>query len=281
MICGFIDAQRVVGHRVELICRVLREQGLAVTPRSYRSWKAATSVPARVVSDAAVLDVLRGLKTGGPDGGPLPEVLYGRRKMTSWLRRNGFPDIGKRTVNRLMRVEGMNGVVRGARTRTTIGAKPGADKVRAADLLKRNFRTGAPNRAWVTDFTYVATWAGFVYVAFAIDLFSRAAVGWSIATVKDVAFVEACLSMALWRRDQRGRPVPAGMVHHSDAGSTPRSGSPKPLSCTDSPRPSEPSGMPWTTLPRSRSWAFTRTRRSGRTPRSAAGRCATSPTWNA
>jgi len=127
-----------------------------------------------------------------------------------------FPDIGKRTVNRLMRVEGMNGVVRGARTRTTIGAKPGADKVRAADLLKRNFRTGAPNRAWVTDFTYVATWAGFVYVAFAIDLFSRAAVGWSIATVKDVAFVEACLSMALWRRDQRGRPVPAGMVHHSD-----------------------------------------------------------------
>jgi len=219
LICGFIDAQRVVGHRVELICRVLREQGLAVTPRSYRSWKAATAVPARVVSDAAVLDVLRGLKTGGPDGGPLPEVLYGRRKMTSWLRRNGFPDIGKRTVNRLMRVEGMNGVVRGARTRTTIGAKPGADKVRAADLLKRNFRTGAPNRAWVTDFTYVATWAGFVYVAFAIDLFSRAAVGWSIATVKDVAFVEACLSMALWRRDQRGRPVPAGMVHHSDAGS--------------------------------------------------------------
>ena len=118
-----------------------------------------------------------------------------------------------------MRVEAMNGVIRGARTRTTIGAKPGADKVRAADLLKRNFRTGAPNRAWVTDFTYVATWAGFVYVAFAIDLFSRAAVGWSIATVKDVAFVEACLSMALWRRDQRGRPVPAGMVHHSDAGS--------------------------------------------------------------
>jgi len=176
-------------------------------------------VPARVCSDASVVDVLRGLNTGGPDGGPLPEVLYGRRKMTSWLRRNGFPDIGKRTVDRLMRQEGMNGVVRGARTRTTIGAKAGTDKVRAADLLKRNFRTGAPNRAWVTDFTYVATAVGFVYVAFAIDLFSRAVVGWSIATVKDVAFVEACLHMALWRRDQHGRPVPAGMVHHSDAGS--------------------------------------------------------------
>ncbi len=67
--------------------------------------------------------------------------------------------------------------------------------------------------------TYVATWAGFVYVAFAIDLFSRAVVGWSIATVKDVAFVEACLKMALWRRDHHGQQIPAGMVHHSDAGS--------------------------------------------------------------
>ncbi len=219
MICGFIDAQRVVGHRVELICQVLREQGLAVTPRSYRSWRAATAVPARVVGDAAIIDVLRGLRTGGPDGGPLPEVLYGRRKMTRWLRRNGFPDVGKRTVDRLMGWEQMRGVIRGARTRTTIGAPVGAERVRAADLLHRNFRTSAPNRGWVTDFTYVATWAGFVYVAFAIDLFSRAVVGWSIATVKDVAFVEACLKMALWRRDHHGQPIPPGMVHHSDAGS--------------------------------------------------------------
>jgi len=219
LICGFIDAQRVVGHRVELICQVLREQGLAVTPRSYRSWRAATGVPDRVLSDAAVIDVLKGLRTGGPEGGPLPEVLYGRRKMTRWLARNGFPDIGKRTVDRLMRGEEMFGVIRGAQTRTTIGAKADAEKVRAADLLKRNFHTDTPNRAWVTDFTYVATWAGFVYVAFAIDLFSRSIVGWSTATVKDVAFIEACLKMALWRRDQHGQPVPPGMVHHSDAGS--------------------------------------------------------------
>ena len=73
--------------------------------------------------------------------------------MTRWLCRNGFPDIGKRTVDRLMRDEGMRGVIRGARTRTTIGAKPGTAILRAPDLLKRNFRTGAPNRAWVTDFT--------------------------------------------------------------------------------------------------------------------------------
>jgi putative transposase len=65
----------------------------------------------------------------------------------------------------------------------------------------------------------VATWIGFVYVAFAVDLFSRAIVGWSAATVKDVAFVEACLRTALWRRDHTGRPVATGMIHHSDAGS--------------------------------------------------------------
>lgn len=90
--------------------------------------------------------------------------------------------------------------------------------MRAGDLLNRDFRTTAPNRAWVTDFTYVATWSGFAYVAFAIDLYSRAIVGWSAASTKDVTFVEACLSMALWRRDHTGRPVPAGMIHHSDAG---------------------------------------------------------------
>jgi putative transposase len=65
----------------------------------------------------------------------------------------------------------------------------------------------------------VPTWSGFVYVALAIDLYSRAIVGWSAATIKDVAFVEDCLAMALWRRDQAGRPVRPGMIHHSDAGS--------------------------------------------------------------
>jgi IS30 family transposase len=67
--------------------------------------------------------------------------------------------------------------------------------------------------------TYVATWSGFVYVAFAIDLFSRAIVGWQVSTIKDTPFVEACLKMALWRRDHTGRPISPGMIHHSDAGS--------------------------------------------------------------
>ena len=206
---------RAEGFGVEPICRVLREQGLAVAPRTYRSWKSKPAAD-RTFSDAAVIAELRRIRTGGPGGRPLPEVLYGRRKMTAWLDRTTFPGISKHTVDRLMTAEGMNGLVRGRRTCTTI---PGKDSRRAEDLLNRHFRTVAPNRAWVTDFTYVATWSGFVYVAFAIDLFSRAVVGWSAATVKDVSFVEQCLAMALWRRDHAGRPVPAGMIHHSDAGS--------------------------------------------------------------
>ncbi len=160
--------------------------------------------------------MLLNVRTGN-EGRPLPEVLYGRRKMTAWLARNGFPDVSKHTVDRLMRDEGMNGLVRGRSARTTVPAKTGG--VRAADLLNRIFTSPRPNHAWVTDFTYVRTWCGFVYVAFAIDLSSRAIVGWSASTTKDVNFVEQCLQMALWRRDHTSRPVPAGMIHHSDAGS--------------------------------------------------------------
>jgi transposase InsO family protein len=135
--------------------------------------------------------------------------------MTVWLARNGFGGVSKHTVDRLMRHLGMHGLVRGRGTRTTVAAKHGT---RAADLLRRCFTAPRPNHAWVTDFTYVATWAGFVYVAFAIDLYSRAIVGWSASTVKDTTFVEDCLRMALWRREHSRRPVPAGMIHHSDAG---------------------------------------------------------------
>ena len=173
------------------------------------------------MTDAEILDRLRALATGGPGGRPAPEILYRRRKMTDWLNRglaaDGAAPVSKHTVDRLMRQLGMRGLVRGRGVRTTVPAGDGGR--RAADLLQRRFGTSAPNLAWVTDFTYVATWAGFGYVAFAVDLYSRAIVGWSAGTVKDVAFVEACLAMALWRRDHTGRPVPPGMIHHSDAGS--------------------------------------------------------------
>ncbi len=237
---------------------MLREQGLQVAPRSYRAWK--TNPPStRTVDDAQVVDKLRSLRTGGANGRPLPEVLYGRRKMTAWLRRNGFADVSKHTVDRLMRQERMRGLIRGRKTRTTIAAKDGK---RARDLLNRQFRTGAPNRAWVTDFTYCPTWSGFTYVAFAIDLYSRAIVGWSASTTKDVAFIESCLSMALWRRDHSTRP----------------SGSPKPSPLKGSPPRSGPSATPTTTPWPSRYSGCSRTKPSPPDHRSAPDRCAPSPT---
>ncbi|MFD0974077.1 IS3 family transposase, partial [Plantactinospora endophytica] len=96
-------------------------------------------------------------------------------------------------------------------------ADPGHE--RAADLLNRDFTAARPNRCWVADFTHVAGWSGVVYVAFVVDVYSRAIVGWSAATNKRTPLVLAALDMGLWRRDRAGRPVGSGLVHHSDAGS--------------------------------------------------------------
>jgi putative transposase len=121
-------------------------------------------------------------------------------------------------VDRLMRDEGLSGVIRGRKHRTTIAG--GKDSRRAPDLLDRDFTAAAPKRKWVADFTYTRTWSGFVYeMAFVADCFSRASVGWHAATVKDTAMVTTALRMALWRRDHRQRDVADGLIHHSDAGS--------------------------------------------------------------
>ncbi|MDX1876183.1 IS3 family transposase [Mycolicibacterium sp. 120266] len=213
MICGFIDQMRARGFRVESICRVLTEHGVQVAPRTYRNWKAAPPSD-RTVTDAALTDALRA--TVGT-----PESMYGRRKMTAYLRRQGHRVAGC-TVDRLMRDEGLSGVVRGRKHRTTI---PGKEARRAPDLLDRDFTAAAPNCKWVTDFTYCRTWSGFVYVAFVVDCFSRAIVGWHAASVKDTSMVTTALKMALWRRDHAQRSIGDGLVHrdglvhHSDAGS--------------------------------------------------------------
>ncbi|WP_155850172.1 DDE-type integrase/transposase/recombinase [Arthrobacter sp. Br18] len=98
-----------------------------------------------------------------------------------------------------MRDEAMSGLVRGRKPKA--GPVP-KDSQRAPDLLNRDFTAARPNAVWVTDFTYVRTWSGFVYVAFAIDVFSRAIVGWHGSTIKDTDMVPTTLKMALWRRDQ-------------------------------------------------------------------------------
>lgn len=199
---------RTGGYRVESICAVLCEQSVQVAPRTYRNWKTA-GPSTRTLADAHLTDAL--LDTVGT-----PEGMYGRRKMTAHLRRQGHR-VAACTVDRLMRDEGLSGMVRGRKHRTTI---PGAEgSRRAADLLDRDFTATAPNRKWVTDFTYVPTWLGFIYVALVIDCFSRAIVGWQVTRTKDTAMVTTALKMALWRRDHHGHPVADGLIHHSDAGS--------------------------------------------------------------
>jgi putative transposase len=115
-----------------------------------------------------------------------------------------------------MRQAGLAGTVRGCRVRTTV-ADPAW--TRAADRVNRDFTADRPNRTWVADFTYVATWPGIVYVAFVVDVYSRAIVGWSAATNKRTSLVLNALDMGLWRRDRAGQQVGTGLVHHSDAGS--------------------------------------------------------------
>ena len=207
---SFIEDMKAEGHAVESTCRVLTEHGCSVAARTYRAWRQANQVVAtRTVTDAVVIDAL--VATRGT-----PEGLYGRRKMTAFLRRQGL-QVAHCTVDRLMRDLGMNGVRRGKKLRTTI---PSRDGNRAGDLLDRDFTADAPNTRWVADFTYVRTWAGFVYVAFVVDVFAQRIVGWHAATTKVTELVLTPLRIAMWDRDRHGHPVePGTLVCHSDAGS--------------------------------------------------------------
>ncbi len=215
---GFIDAQRARGCAVESICRVLSEQGCQVAARSYRAWRSRRPA-ARTVTDAQVVDLIGELAwTLDPYGRRrlAPEGLYGRRKMTALVRRT-LPEASPGSVDRGMRLLGLSGVLRAKGVRTTIQAKDGK---RAGDLLNRDFTAPAPNRVWVTDFTYVRCWAGWVYVAFILDVFSQRIVAWHAATSKETELVMVPLRMALWERDREGHQVGAGqLIHHSDAGS--------------------------------------------------------------
>ena len=219
---GFIDTLRAEGHAVESICRVLREQGCRIAARTYRAWKRGHHRLAdRTLSDARVVDVVRDVawQPCPTTGRPVltPEGLYGRRKMTALVRRR-LPGASAGSVDRAMRLLGLSGVRRDKKVRTTIPAKDG---IRAGDLLNRCFTAPAPNRVWVTDFTYVRTWSpAWVYVAFIVDVFSQRIVAWHAQTTKHVDLVMLPLRMAIWQRDHDGHPVVAEeLIHHSDAGS--------------------------------------------------------------
>jgi len=137
--------------------------------------------------------------------------VYGIRKFWRQLLREGIA-VARCTVARLMRTMGLQGVVRGKRVRTTIS---NAAAPCPLDRVNRQFKAPRPNALWVSDFTYVATWAGFVYVAFVIDVFARRIVGWRVSRTAHAGFVLDALEQALHER----RPVRGGgLVHHSDRG---------------------------------------------------------------
>ena len=137
--------------------------------------------------------------------------VYGVRKVWRQLRREGVP-VARCTVARLMGDMGLAGVLRGKPVRTTVSDKAAPCPL---DRVNRQFRAPAPNMLWVSDFTYVSTWSGFVYVAFVIDVFARRIVGWRASRSAHAGFVLDALEQALHER----RPSGGRLVHHSDRGS--------------------------------------------------------------
>jgi putative transposase len=199
---AFIDEHRAV-HGVEPICRVL-----PIAPSTYHAHAARRvdpgKLPARARHDIALKTEIRRVYEEN-------FCVYGVRKVWRQLLREGTA-VARCTVARLMRTMGLKGVVRGKRVRTTIS---NAAAPCPLDRVNRQFKAPHPNALWVSDFTYVATWAGFVYVAFVIDVFARCIVGWRVSRTAHAGFVLDALEQALHER----RPVRgSGLVHHSDRG---------------------------------------------------------------
>lgn len=201
---GYVDAFRD-RFGVERICRVLgATAGGFLTSRGYRAAKT------RPASDRALRDVLLGEEITRLHAANYG--VYGVRKMHALMRREGW-DIGRDQTGRIMRQHGLAGVRRSRRVFTT-HADPAAQ--RPADLVNRAFTAHAPRRLWVSDITYVATWAGVAYVAFVTDVYSRRIVGWNVSsTLQTERGPLPALEMAAWQ----ARGELRGLVHHSDRGS--------------------------------------------------------------
>jgi putative transposase len=174
-----------------------------VAPSTYYANKARTP-SARDCRDAVIGPALQTLWEDN-------YRVYGARKLWRAARRAGH-DVGRDQVARHMRAAGITGVRRGKRVRTT---KPDPTAARHPDLVKRNFTATAPNQLWVTDLTFVPTWAGVAYVCFITDVFSRMIVGWRVAGHMRTTMVLDAIEMARW---SRGITLPH-LRCHSDAGS--------------------------------------------------------------
>ena len=193
---AFIDERREE-FGVEPICACL-----PIAPSSYYAAKARPPSPRALRDEWLIAEIRRAYDAS--------RRRYGPRKVWRQLRREGI-SVARCTVERLMRREGLRGVVRGKRVFTTI---PDETALRPADLVERDFSAAAPDRLWVADLTYVRTWSGFVYVSFVLDVFSRYICGWQAADNLRTDLALDALEMALWRRKGAGD----GLVHHSDRG---------------------------------------------------------------
>ena len=198
----FVDAYRD-DHGVEPICRVLE-----IAPSTYHAHARRRSqpetAPPRVQRDVELMQEIRRVFDENFQ-------VYGVRKVWRQLRREGF-DVARCAVARLMKKMALQGVIRGRRVRTTV-----ADTAAPCPLdhVNRQFKAPRPNVLWVSDFTYVATWVGFVYVAFVIDAYARRIVGWRVSRSAHAGFVLDALEQAIHDR----KPVSGGgIVHHSDRG---------------------------------------------------------------
>jgi putative transposase len=190
---------------VEPICTVLRQAGMPIAPSSY--YAAKTRPPSlRAVADERHVEVIRQVHADNYG-------VYGVRKMHAELNRRGHR-IARCTVHRLMRAEGLRGISRAKGPRTTA---PGSGPDTRPDLLDRDFQAPAPNRVWVADITYCRTFAGWVYAAFVIDIYSRRVVGWQLSRSLRTDLALDALEMGLWTREHAGHDT-TGVIAHSDKG---------------------------------------------------------------
>jgi transposase InsO family protein len=197
---SFIDAHRAV-HGVESI-----SQQLPIAPSTYYEYKARESdperLPERTKRDRQLeIDIMRIWEEN--------MRVYGARKVWRQMNRERI-DVARCTVERLMNRLGIRGATRGAKCWTTVSD---ATQQRPADLVNRQFTAIRPNQLWVADITFVATWCGFVYVAFVIDVFARFIVGWRVSRSLHTDLVLDALEQALWSRTDT-----EGLIHHSDRG---------------------------------------------------------------
>ncbi|WP_444962296.1 IS3 family transposase [Nocardiopsis sp. M1B1] len=198
-VVAYIDLYRQE-FGVEPICEVLQ-----VAPSTYYAAKSRTP-SLRSRTDEATTAKIRQVHADNYG-------VYGVRKVHAELNRQGHR-VARCTVHRLMRQAGLRGITRGKSPRTTTPA-PGPDM--RPDLVERAFTADAPNRLWVADITYIRTFAGWVYAAFVIDVFSRRVVGWQVSRSLRTDLALDALEMAVWNRAHVGRRID-GLVHHSDRG---------------------------------------------------------------